>query len=89
MVVRKPDGGSAGQTLDHRLRERLGAERLQASEDADIALLRRTDEAELMPGLTLAEAPPGPEDAGTGIMKPTSSPTEHSTIPNRRAPPRR
>ena len=37
-------------------------ELLQASEDADIALLRRTDEAEPMPGLTLAEAPPGPGD---------------------------
>ena len=37
-------------------------ELLQASEDADLAVLRRTDEAEPMPGLTLAETPPVPGD---------------------------
>jgi S1-C subfamily serine protease len=37
-------------------------ELLQASEDADLALLRRKDEAEPMPGLRLADAPPAPGD---------------------------
>ena len=37
-------------------------ELLQASEDADVALLRRTDGIEPTPGLTLAEAPPSPGD---------------------------
>ena len=37
-------------------------ELLRASEDADLAVLRRTDEAEPMPGLRLAEAPPAAGD---------------------------
>jgi S1-C subfamily serine protease len=37
-------------------------ELLRASEDADLAVLRRKDEAEPLPGLRLADAPPAPGD---------------------------
>ena len=37
-------------------------ELLRASEGADLAVLRRKDEAETMPGLKLADAPPAPGD---------------------------
>ncbi|MDH3663940.1 MAG: serine protease, partial [Alphaproteobacteria bacterium] len=37
-------------------------ELVQASEDADLAVLRRRDVAEQMPGLRLADAPPAPGD---------------------------
>ena len=37
-------------------------ELLRASEDADLAVLRRKDEAEPMPGLKLADTPPAPGD---------------------------
>ncbi len=37
-------------------------ELLRASEDADLAVLRRKDEAEPKPGLKLADAPPAPGD---------------------------
>jgi S1-C subfamily serine protease len=37
-------------------------ELVRASEDADLAVLRRKDGAELMPGLKLADAPPAPGD---------------------------
>ncbi len=37
-------------------------ELLRASEDADLAVVRRTDEAEPMAGLRLADAPPAPGD---------------------------
>ncbi len=50
-IVYRPRKSAAGQV-----------ELLRASEDADLALLRRKDEAEPMPGLRLADAPPAPGD---------------------------
>ena len=50
-VVYLPGKPAAGQV-----------ELLRASEDADLAALRRNSEAEPMPGLRLADAPPAPGD---------------------------
>ncbi len=50
-IVYRPGKPAAGQV-----------ELLRASEDADLAVLRRKDEAEPMPGLRLADAPPAPGD---------------------------